>query len=76
MASALVVLVLAASFACTFALMWGIQRLGGFADPSSRATAAAGWPTMPAAVAPVGPDDDVAFLQELRRRIDRGHFRS
>lgn len=75
MTSALVVvLVLAGSFACTFALMRGIQRLGGFADPAIRPAVAG--PSVRYASAPAGPDDDVAFLQELRRLIDRGHFQS
>lgn len=74
--AAVVVLVLAGSFAFTFALMWGLQRMGGFADPAVAAATARGLRTMSYAGPPRGPDDDLAFLQELRRRIDRGHFRS
>lgn len=74
MASALLVFVmLAASFGFTWALMWWLQRRGCFADPVihglPRTTA-----RRPIAV-PLGPDDDVVFLRDLRRRIDLGHFR-
>lgn len=64
---------LAGAFAFTFALMWGLQRLGYFADPVIH-----GLPytkvRRPIA-SPLGPDDDAVFLRELRRRIDLGHFR-
>lgn len=67
----LTVLVLAGSFLCTFALMRAIQRMQGLAVQPS--------PGLPQprrrTASPVGPDDDLAFLRDLRRRIDLGHFR-
>ena len=65
------VTVLVGSFVCTFALMRGLQRMqGAVVQPA---------PGLPQpvrrTVSPVGPDDDLAFLKELRRRIDLGHFR-
>lgn len=74
MASTLVVFVmLAGSFAFTWALMWCLQRRGCFADPVLH-----GLPrttTRRPIALPLGPDDDAVFLRELRRRIDLGHFR-
>ena len=65
------VLVLVGSFVATFALMRGLQRKQGPAVQP-----APGLPRAPRRIgSPVGPDDDVAFLRELRRRIDLGHFR-
>jgi hypothetical protein len=65
--------VLAGAFAFTFAMMWGMQRLGCFDDPALRTVGR----RQPARLSrsPLGPDDDLAFLRELRRRIDLGHFR-
>jgi hypothetical protein len=72
--STLVVLgVLAGSFAVTFALMWGLSRLGAFDDRTVRGRRPT--PLGRLVAVPLGPDDDVAFLRELRRRIDLGHFR-
>jgi hypothetical protein len=73
MLAILTVLVLAGTFTCMFAMMWVLQRHGGVrrsALPAPRPMP----PPRPVAP-PLGPDDDPAFLRELRRRIDRGHFR-
>jgi hypothetical protein len=76
MVSALIVFaVLAGSFAFTFALMWGLQRMGGLADPAVQAGTGRQRRSMRYAGPPKGPGDDPAFLQELRRLIDRGQFR-
>jgi hypothetical protein len=73
--AAVVMLVLAGSFAFTFAVMWGLQRMGCFADRAGQPVTGHRPPVMRYAGPPMGPDDDPAFLQELRRRIDLGHFR-
>jgi hypothetical protein len=73
MLALLAVLVLTGSFACTFAIMWGLQRLGGVRNAAVQAPR--GTPPLPRSGPPLGPDDDLAFLRELRRRIDLGHFR-
>jgi hypothetical protein len=65
--------VLAGSSAFTFALMWGVSRLGAFDDPTVQGRRPARMGRLIAV--PLGPDDDLAFLRELRRRIDLGHFR-
>jgi hypothetical protein len=67
----LTVIVLIGSFVGTFALMRGLQRMQG---PVVRPAPGLPGPG-PRPAAPVGPDDDLAFLRELRRRIDLGHFR-
>jgi hypothetical protein len=72
--AAVVMLVLAGSFAFTFALMWGLQRMGCFADSAVQPVTGHRLPVVRYAGPPMGPDDDLAFLQELRRRIDLGHF--
>lgn len=71
MLAMLAVLVLLGSFLGTFALMRAIQRLQG---PVVRPASGPPEPLRRSA-SPVGPDDDLAFLSDLRRRIDRGHFR-
>ena len=73
MPAILTVIVLTGSFACTFGVMWALQRLGGFRTPAVQTAG----PVPPArrVATVVGPDDDPAFLRELRRRIDLGHFR-
>ena len=68
-----VFVVLAGSFGLTFVLMRGLQRLGCFDDPIIPGLRPA--PIMRPIALPLGPDDDTAFLRELRRRIDLGHFR-
>lgn len=71
MLAMLAVLVLLGSFLGTFALMRVVQRWQGpVVQPASGPPQLARRPA-----SPVGPDDDLAFLSELRRRIDRGHFR-
>jgi hypothetical protein len=72
MLATLAVLVLTGSFACTFAMMWALQRLsfGHAVLQTARPTRAPHW-----SASALGPDDDPAFLRELRRRIDLGHFR-
>lgn len=72
MLALLALLVLVGSFFGTFALMRGIQRL-----PAQAVQPVSGLPRPARRIAvPVGPDDDLAFLRELRRRIDQGHFGS
>jgi hypothetical protein len=73
MVSALVVL--AGSFAFTWALMWGLQRTGAFANPAVQAATAGQLGALRSPGPPKGPDDDLAFLQELPRLIDRDQFR-
>jgi hypothetical protein len=69
-----VLAVLVGSFAFTFALMWGLQTLGVFDDRTVQRRRQA--PLGRLIAVPLGPDDDLAFLRELRRRIDLGHFRN
>lgn len=63
---------LTGAFACTFAFCWVLQRIGAFDAPGGQAKQPR---SMRRVALPVGPDDDMAFLRELRRRIDLGHFR-
>jgi hypothetical protein len=73
MLAILAVLALTGSFACTFVIMWGLQRLSGVSTPAVQAPRGA--QPLRRNGPPLGPDDDLAFLRELRRRIDLGHFR-
>ena len=67
-----VAVVLTGAFGVTFAMMRGMQKLGCFDDSTVQAQ-----PRMrlPRPALPLGPDDDPAFLGQLRRRIELGHFR-
>lgn len=68
-----VLLLLAGVFACIFVLMWSAERLMRSRQPAGQTQL---WPpVLRRTTSPLGPDDDLAFLRELRRRIDLGHFR-
>lgn len=67
-----VAVVLTGAFGLTFAIMSGLQKLGCFDDSTVRAQPRI---RLPRPALPLGADDDPAFLGELRRQIESGHFR-
>jgi hypothetical protein len=69
----LVVAVTLAAFAATYAAMWLVQGVLRVDEPLLRWRPGVELPRRFAR--PLGPDDDPAFLRELRSRIDRGPFR-